>query len=83
MIYDINNISHNVVNKYWCVYPYTYRIFVDECDADGGRWECEMRECDRYMKFLKIKQKYYRDAKDCVDEFTAYYLSKWINKEIY
>lgn len=78
MIYDINNLASIVVNKYWCVYPYSYRIFVDECIADGGRWECEMRECERYMKFLKIKEKYYKEAKLCIDEFTGHYLSTFV-----
>ena len=81
MIYDINNIATIVVNKYWSVYPYTYRIFVDECEFNG-RYNSEMSEEERYSRFREIKAKYYTDAKCCHDEFTGYWLYKFIHNEI-
>ena len=74
-------MSSFIASKYWVVYPYTYRLFVYECYTQGWHGYDSISEDDRYRRFLQIKKKYYRDAKDCIDEFTGtIFVWKYNNK---
>ena len=76
MIYDINNVPVHFINKYFSVYPYSFRVFMsEEISRDNNYFINSMSVAQYKMMFKKIKAKYLSTHYGMTDDFSYNLLS--------
>jgi hypothetical protein len=54
MIYDIHSLPEEIITKYWCLYPFTFRCFKNHLELDYLRDLKNDSEEQLYLRWILL-----------------------------